>query len=313
MQQNKILDIIINLLSGIKNKNAIVEEFEGETGMTLNGASYLLNQTLRQYNIPENHYFISEKAFELWNKISTDDILKYTYRDKITKNTTDVVRIDKYKGGEKEPYQKQVIINQGDNFIYNDVFTDEHIVTVSDIIKELLDLSTYDYPAITKILDKLYICKMLKSEDRMIKNKSKRSTDYKAVINRDYLDAGIKIKGFHYEEHDLPKVSQPVVPKPHREKVKHSRFGEGEVISIKGDIIKVVFGVTIKEFSYPQAINDGTLTLITQSTPLIKREHTNNTSTIKIGESIEAKTHAEFLSPVGKCRRGVSRFMLFSS
>ena len=297
MQQNKILDIIINLLSGIKNKNAIVEELENETQMTLNGASYLLNQTLRQYNIPKNHYFISEKAFDLWNKISTDNILKYTYRDKITKNTTDVVRIDKYKGGEKEPYQKQVFINQGDSFIYNDVFTDEHIVTVSDIIKELLSLSTYNYSSITKILDKMYICKMLKCEDRMIKNRSKRSTDYKAVINSDYLGAGIKIKGFLYEEHNLPKVSQPVAPKPPREKVKHPRFGEGEVISIKENKIKVVFGgVVIKEFSYPQAINDGTLTLITQSIPPIKSGHTNNTFTLKIGESIEAKTHAEFLS-----------------
>ena len=128
MQQNRILDIIINLLSGIKNKNSIVEEFEDDTKMTLNGASYLLNQTLRQYNIPKSHYFISEKASELWDKISTDDMLKYTYRDKVTKSTQEIVYIDKYKGGEKEAYQKQAILTKGDSFTYNDVFTDEHIV-----------------------------------------------------------------------------------------------------------------------------------------------------------------------------------------
>ena len=54
-------------------------------------------------------------------------------------------------------------------------------------------------------------------------------------------------------------VSAPVVEKKQRDKVKHSRFGEGEIVSIKGDIIKVIFGVTIKEFPYPSSINNGTL------------------------------------------------------
>ena len=54
-------------------------------------------------------------------------------------------------------------------------------------------------------------------------------------------------------------VSTPVVEKKQREKVKHSRFGEGEIVSIKGDIIKVVFGVIIKEFPYPSSMNNGTL------------------------------------------------------
>ena len=313
MQQNKILDIIINLLTGIKNKNSIVEEVEDQTKMTLNGASYLLNQTLRQYNIPKNHYFISEKAFALWNKISTDDILKYTYRDKVVKNTNDNVCVDKYKGGEKEPFQKQAILTKGDSFTYNDVFTDEHIVTVSDIIKELLNLPRYTYASITNILDKMYICKMLKSEDRMIKNKSKRSTDYKEVIKRDYLSVGIKLKNFDYEKQlfgekkeekaslPLPTV-QTVGGKQQREKVKHSRFGEGEVISIKEDKIKVVFGgVVIKEFSYPQNINDGTLAFIKKPTiaPL-NVEKEGRVTVVKIGQSIEAKSHAEFLSKLFK-------------
>jgi len=57
-------------------------------------------------------------------------------------------------------------------------------------------------------------------------------------------------------------VSTPVLEKKPREKVKHSRFGEGEIVSIKGDIVKVIFGVTIKEFPYPSSINNGTLTYI---------------------------------------------------
>ena len=306
MQQNKILDIIINLIIGIKNNNQLSEKNNSNT-MCLGGCSYLLNQTIRQYQISQSHYFVSEKAFELWNKISTDDIFKYTYRDKVTKNTNDNVCVDKYKGGEKEPFQKQAILTKGDSFTYNDVFTDEHIVTVNDIIKELLNLPRYTYSSITNILDKMYICKMLKSEDRMIKNKSKRSTDYRKVINKDYLSVGIRLKGFDYPQ-QLDKNNEIVVentirnpsPKPtviktQREKVKHSRFGEGEISSIKGDKIKIIFGeLQIKEFSYPQSINDGTLTIIKE------QGYSKRDSIIKIGESIEAKNHAEFLSKLFK-------------
>lgn len=60
-------------------------------------------------------------------------------------------------------------------------------------------------------------------------------------------------------------ASMPVLERKPREKVKHSRFGEGEIIAIKGDIVKVVFGVTIKEFPYPSSINNGTLTYIRNS------------------------------------------------
>ena len=54
-------------------------------------------------------------------------------------------------------------------------------------------------------------------------------------------------------------VSTPVVEKKPREKVKHSRFGEGEIVSIKGDIIEVLFGETIRRFLYPSSMNNGTL------------------------------------------------------
>lgn len=59
----------------------------------------------------------------------------------------------------------------------------------------------------------------------------------------------------------------PVQQSKSREKVKHSRFGEGEIISIKNDIVKVVFGgINIKEFSYPSSFNNGILTRIKIST-----------------------------------------------
>lgn len=195
MEQNMIFEIVRNLLLGVKNGGVLIDEFNGGQ-IKLNSCSYLLNQTIRQYQIPENHYFISKKAFELWSKISTDSILKYTYRDKIIKNIPGIVYIDKYKGSEKLAYEKGCLLDKGDSFIYNDVFTDEHVVTVSNIIEELLMLTKIDDISIKSVLDKIYICKMLKEEDRCIKNKNRRSLDYREVITEDYFDVGIKLQNF---------------------------------------------------------------------------------------------------------------------
>ena len=196
MEQNKIFDIIISLLEGIKNKNELIQENNKGEKFTLKGCSYLLNQAIRQYQIPKNHYLVSEKAFELWSKIRNDDILDFCYRNKIVKNNDEKVFIDKYKGSNKIPYAKNVELKFGDSFIYNDVFTDEHIVTVYDIINELLQLQKYDYQSIKEVLDKIYICKMLKEEDHNIKGKKKRILDYREVIADNYYEAGIRIKDF---------------------------------------------------------------------------------------------------------------------
>ena len=139
MEQNRVLDIIINLLIGIKNDNKLIGKSCKDEEILLNGCSYLLNQTIRQYQFPESHYFVSEKAQELWNKISSDDIFNYVYRDTVTKDIEGVVVVDKFRGGEGTSYAKESIV-KGDKFIYKDVFSDEYIVTVSDVIKELLNL-----------------------------------------------------------------------------------------------------------------------------------------------------------------------------
>ena len=192
MEQNRIFDIIINLLIGIKNHDRLTETTDSGEVLTVTQCKYLLNQTIRQYQIPKDHYFVSEAALELWRKIRRDSIFNYTYRDSVVKTIDEPVWIDKFNGSRKEPYQS-LYLNRGESFTFNDVFTDEHIVTVSDIIKELKALPSYDYTEIKKVLDKIYICKVLKEEDHNIKNKHTRPTDYQLVINTDYFNAGIKV------------------------------------------------------------------------------------------------------------------------
>ena len=197
MVQNKVVDIIINLISGVKTNNLLTDNIDGEK-IELYNCKYLLSQVLRQINLPKEHLLVSEKAYELWSKISTDDITDYKYRDVVCKTTDDYVAVDKYKASNKEPYIKGAVVKKGETFVFNDVFIDEHIVPINNIIIELLSLTTYDYPSVKKILDKIYICKMLKYEDHMIKNKSNRSAYYKEVIVEDYLDVGIRIRDFDY-------------------------------------------------------------------------------------------------------------------
>lgn len=200
IQQNKVLDIIIYLLEGIKGKKKNKsDKLEGtvEPGekTILGSCNYLLGQVIRQYEIPEDHYFVSKKADALWKQITTEkDIKKFFYHDKIKKDTDGSVTIYEYKGSKKVPVDENGrVLEKGDCFTYNDVFTDEHIVTISDIIAALTDLPVWDYAFVKGVLDKIYICKMLKSEDRSIKRKVHRFLDYRETVAKDYKDAGIEL------------------------------------------------------------------------------------------------------------------------
>ena len=76
---------------------------------------------------------------------------------------------------------------------YNDVFHDEHIIPLEMIINELKEIKKPDinedtYNQVRKILDKIYICKMLKSEDRdLLDSRKRKSTDVIEVVEYNYL------------------------------------------------------------------------------------------------------------------------------
>ena len=81
MEQNRVFDIVINLLMGINNQDRLVDSYAKEE-QTLTECKYLLNQVIRQYQLPQDHYFVSKKAQALWDKVSTDSIFDYTYRER---------------------------------------------------------------------------------------------------------------------------------------------------------------------------------------------------------------------------------------
>ena len=82
---------------------------------------------------------------------------------------------------------------KGDSFLYREVFHDEHMITICDIINELLNLEVVSEENVIDILNKIYVCRMLKEEDRNLKPKNHRTTDLKYVIEEVYDKCGIEL------------------------------------------------------------------------------------------------------------------------
>ena len=187
MGGNPVYDYIIELVNSIKGDRAVA--FEGERWA---GSKYLLGQIIRQYCLPRHHYFVSKRAKELWDALgNSEDILDYSYQ-KPVRCCRDGIEIREFVGNSKS--FKSRTINSGDEFTFRSVFHDEHVVPVNVIIDNLCSFPELTYDDITDALNRIRICKMLKSEDKDIRNKSNRSLDYRIVLNNDYKNAGVQEK-----------------------------------------------------------------------------------------------------------------------
>lgn len=192
MRKDICLDMIICLLKAHRTEeNAIYSD-----SSCIRGAHYLLGQVVRQYAIPEENYYISEKANNLWKKISNDNIWNYVYTNKFV--ITDKCSLPKYVGAEKNPreikeYQK------GEKIEFNSVFHDEHIISIEVIIKQLdaIPKEKLDYDSVKKILDSIVICRILKEEDKKLQHK--RFDTFKENFEKIYEPNGIILQNAREE------------------------------------------------------------------------------------------------------------------
>ncbi len=200
MERNEVLEIIISFVNACKKdkEHAYIES----AGKRIWSANYLLNQILRQYYIDDNHILVSKKAQEVWNQIAAEeDIKRFNYRNTFTAKID--VEINMYFGAKKDG--KQTLIKQGQKVIWNNIFHDEHTIPINVIIKELCSLETLNYANVSKVLDKIYICKMLKEEDRNIKEKSNRASNIIEVVEKVYYP-NIEICDWDVTKNNLVKI-----------------------------------------------------------------------------------------------------------
>lgn len=200
MEEINALDIIITFLkarkkSRIDSEQIVTGYYENEK-YNICSAGYLLNQIIRELCLPNDHYLISEQAKELWDKLSSDDINKYFVGRYIVCDKADDTEVSLYKGNSNIPY-KVIKVQKNQKIPYNSVFHNEHIVTVNDIINELLKLDNPTRKNVSEVLNKIYICRMLKEENSDIKiHKHRSSLDFREILNNEYANtkSGQKIK-----------------------------------------------------------------------------------------------------------------------
>ena len=158
---NPIIEHIITLIKGAKADNRI-RYTDPNSGMiyTLGSSRYLLGQTVRQYWIPNDHIFISEAAKETWNRITSQSIRGCSYQATVVFEKDESLTVYEYTGASKTPMVKQ--LKKGDSFHYRQVFHDEHVVGVEDILDALCELpdDKLNEQNVIGILDHIYICKI---------------------------------------------------------------------------------------------------------------------------------------------------------
>lgn len=189
--QNAVLDILIPF---IRAEQSGCHQITAETGgepTTLGGTGYLLGQMIRQYAIPPERQYISRAAWELWHSLTDEDIWRYSYRDTVKCRSTVPVAIREYRGNERAPKATREI-KAGEAFVFRDVFHDEHMVPVSEIVRALIRLPAVTYESVSAVLSHLCTCRILKAEDRSLYPKYHRPLDQQAALQL-YTRQGIVV------------------------------------------------------------------------------------------------------------------------
>lgn len=171
-------------------------------------ANYLLSQILRQYIIPQSNWHVSKAAEAAWSTITSSPIGSYTYKQPfIADKLCSSISIPTYKGASRKE-QSILTINPGQTVQFNQLFVCEHITPIADVIKALKSLNLQNNPnlrsQVTDILEKICICRILRTEDRSISRSSHRvspqllingsaSAIFTALYNKYYVPAGITI------------------------------------------------------------------------------------------------------------------------
>lgn len=184
-----LLDVIIAALRGYVETNGKGLDNDSEEARksgTIN-FSYLLGQSIRQWQIPEENWHTSVAAMDVWRllvdekyngRIIKDNKGKICgYKEKLPEPTS--IKIPRFIGTTKD-FSKitvdDVDSNNTKQYVFNNIFIAEHTIPVGEIMEALrLCYEAYSNnhgrlkADVRRILNKMHITQMLKIEDRRIK------------------------------------------------------------------------------------------------------------------------------------------------
>lgn len=193
--KNVVLDIIIEFVKGLKSDDGAIETNINGEMYKIWHCKYLLNQILRQWHTPDERWYISKKAKELWDKLKVEKSIKnYHYTDKVFCNNEIPIEVKLFKGNSN--HFESAIMKKGSSFNFNSIFHEEHIIPISVIMQQLCNLQELNYTNIVEILNKISICRILKEEDKDLNanhTKKNRPCDVQKVVSEIYKRAGIEL------------------------------------------------------------------------------------------------------------------------
>ena len=158
---------------------------------------YLLGQSIRQYDVPEENYHISQAAKNRWDELTNDCIRNYWYRKQVKCDKLTAAKWYKlYKGSTNAG--TPALRNPGETFEFRQMFHEEHTIPVSLIMNELTNNSKIStMKDIKELLDSMHVSILLKDEDRAINAKfgktNGRSLIFSDNVKNIYNKCGITL------------------------------------------------------------------------------------------------------------------------
>ena len=191
-------DVLIGLIRGCQAENCL----EGPPGLgrVMTGSRYLLNQSLREVSVPQDHKCVTKGADDLWNALEVGGSIFDCWGNKrVVYRNKRPVMVKWYKGAHGKPFEESEIFlgDQWGSFLFRHAFHIEHIIPIERFVDWLVKIDLGQgvekvYQDIEEILDGIYVCFMLKEEDRNIP-RTRRPDTLEEILERTYRANEVEI------------------------------------------------------------------------------------------------------------------------
>ena len=183
MRNDAIIDAIMCMLTEYKKAGSKDDK---------RSLRYLLLQSIRQYDIPLARRYVSKAAFNRWNDLTTQRITQCHYRDKVICDKLKSPKsYDLYNGAHRNSVP--TLLKNNSSFFFREMFHEDHVIPVSLILDNLLNMHILNKSSIKVVLEGMYFCVLLKEEDRKIPRTKGRRPDFKSNVSLVYKPAGITL------------------------------------------------------------------------------------------------------------------------